>query len=151
MKAMRLIVVAIALSLGIAGASAEITPRLSIKRLTESADLIIAGKIERVQQTGSGSISLNGIGYSRRDFQADIQVDETLKGTSAPRKFTFTYFTPSAAELGNVAEGNLVADTNRVVFLKKTASGFVFASPYYPSIAAASKSCGSGWRVASWR
>jgi hypothetical protein len=100
-----------------------------------------------VRQTGSGSISLNGIGYSRRDFQADIQVDETLKGTSAPTKFTFTYSTPSADELGNVADGNLVADTNRVVFLKKTASGFAFSSPYYPSIAAAPKSCGSGWRV----
>jgi hypothetical protein len=147
MKATRLIVVAIALSVGIGCANAEIVPTLSIKRLTETADLIVAGKIKQVRQTGSSSILLNGIGYTRRDFQADIQVEETLKGTSAPTEFTFTYSTPSADELGNVAEGNLVANTNRVVFLKKTASGFEFASPYYPSIAAASRSCGSDWRV----
>jgi hypothetical protein len=147
MKSTRLIVVAITIAVGIVCANAEIVPTLSIKRLTESADLIVAGQIERVRQIGSGSISLNGIGYTRRDFQADIQVGETLKGTSAPTKFTFTYSTPSADELGNVAEGNLVANTYRVVFLKKTLAGFVFASPYYPSLAGASKSCDAGWRV----
>jgi hypothetical protein len=134
-------------AVAVACANAEITPTLSIERLTESSDLIIAGKIERVRETGSGLILLNGTEYARRDFQADIQVGETLKGTSAPTRFTFTYSTPGADEVGSVAERNLVADAYRVVFLKKTASGFVFASPYYPSIAAASKSCGAGWRV----
>jgi hypothetical protein len=128
-------------------ANSEIRPLLSIERLTEYSDLIVAGKIEFVRETGSGLILLNGTEYARRDFQTDIEVGETLKGTSTPTKFTFTYSIPGADEMGNVAEGNLVADTYRIVFLKKTASGFVFASPYDPSIAAASRSCGSGWGV----
>ena len=36
--------------------------------------------------------------------------------------------------VGNVAEGGLAPNAYRVVFLKKTATGYAFVSPYYPSI-----------------
>jgi hypothetical protein len=135
---------AIPLALGIACAEANLVPTLSIKGLTDSSDLIIAGKVERVREIGSGSIELNGIERSRLDFQADIRVDETIKGASAPVRFTFRYSTPTADSMGNVAEGGLVPNAYRVVFLKKATAGFAFASPYYPSIPAASNYCGKG-------
>jgi hypothetical protein len=41
----------------------------------------------------------------------------------------------------------LAPNTYRVVFLKKTATGYAFVSPYYPSIPATSKSCEPNWQV----
>ena len=82
--------VAIALGIGTICAKARPVPGLSIKGLVDPADLIIAGKVERVQQTGTGSIELNGVAYSRLDFQAEIRVDETIKGGPAPVSFTFS-------------------------------------------------------------
>jgi len=100
-----------------------------------------------VQQTGTGSVELNGVDYARLDFQAGMSVDETIKGRSAPVSFTFSYSIPAIDSVGNVAEGGLAPNTYRVVFLKKTATGYAFVSPYYPSIPSASKSCGPNWQV----
>jgi HEAT repeat protein len=147
MRPSKLTLVAITLGIGIVCAKARPVPSLSIKRLVDPADLIIAGKVERVQQTGTGSIELNGVDYTRLDFQAEMRVDETIKGGPAPVSFTFSYSTPGVDSVGNVAEGGLAPNTYRVVFLKKTATGYVFVSPYYPSIPAASKSCGPNWEV----
>src|ERR1700740_614856 len=146
MKLSRLTLVAIA-GIGIICAAARLVPGLSIKDLVDVADLIIAGKVERVQQTGTGSVELNGVDYARLDFQAQMRVDETIKGRTAPVSFAFSYSTPAMDSVGNVAEGGLVPNTYRVVFLTKTATGDAFVSPYYPSIPSASKSCGPNWQV----
>jgi hypothetical protein len=90
---------------------------------------------------------LNGVDYTRVDFQAEMRVDETIKGGPAPVSFTFSYSTPAVDSVGNVGEGRLAPNTYRVVFLKKTATGYAFVSSYYPSIPAASKSCGLNWQV----
>ena len=145
MRLSKFTLVAIALGIGIICAKARPVPSLSIKRLVDAADLIIAGKVERVQQTGTGSVELNGVDYTRLDFQVGMSVDETIKGRSAP--VSFTYSTPAIDSVGNVAEGGLAPNTYRVVFLKKTATGYAFVSPYYPSIPSASKSCGPNWQV----
>ena len=147
MRLSKLTVVAITLGIGIVCARARPVPSLSIKGLVDPADLIIAGKVERVQQIGVGSIELNGVDYTRLDFQAQMRVDETIKGGPAPVRFTFNYSTPAVDSVGNVAEGGLAPNAYRVVFLKKTATGYGFVSPYYPSIPAASKSCGPNWQV----
>jgi hypothetical protein len=105
------------------------------------------GKVQRVKQTGTGSIELNGVDYTRLDFQAEMRVDETIKGGPAPLSFTFSYSTRAVDSVGNVAEGGLTPDTYRVVFLKRTATGYAYVGPYYPSIPAASKSCGPNWQV----
>jgi len=147
MRRSKLTLVAIAIGIGIAWAKARPVPSLSIRGLVDHADLIMTGKVERVQQTGAGSIKLNGVDYTRLDFQTEMRVDETIKGGSAPLSFTFSYSTPAVDSVGNVAEGGLAPNTYRVVFLKKTATGYAFVSPYYPSIPAASKSCGPNWQV----
>jgi HEAT repeat protein len=147
MRLSKLTLVAITLGIGIICAKARPGPSLSVKGLVNPADLIIAGKVERVQQTGAGSIELNGVDYTRLDFQAEMRVDETIGGKPAPVSFTFSYSTPAVDSVGNVAEGGLAPNTYRVVFLKKTATGYAFVSPYYPSIPAASKSCGPNWQV----
>jgi hypothetical protein len=46
---------------------------------------------------------------------------------------------------GDVAEEGLVAKSYRIVFLKKTPSGYAFASPYYPSLPASPMACGPDW------
>jgi hypothetical protein len=143
----KLTLVAITLGIGVFWAKAHPVPSLSIKGLVDPADLIIAGKVERVQQTGAGSIELNGVDYTRLDFQVEMMVDETIRGGPAPVNFTFSYSTPGVDSVGNVAEGGLAPNTYRVVFLKKIAAGYAFVSPYYPSIPAASKSCGPNWQV----
>jgi hypothetical protein len=147
MRLSKLTLVAIIFGIGIVCAKARPVLSLSIKGLVDPADLIIAGKVERVQQTGTGSIELNGVDYSRLDFEAEMRVNETIKGKPAPLSFTFSYSTPAVDSVGNMAEGGLVSDTYRVVFLKKTTAGYAFVSPYYPSIPAASKSCGPSWQV----
>jgi hypothetical protein len=64
MKLSKLTVVAITLGIGlgigIVCARARIVPGLSIKGLIDPADLIIAGKVESVQQIGVGSIEVRG-------------------------------------------------------------------------------------------
>jgi hypothetical protein len=147
MRLSKLTLVAITLGIGIVCTKARPVPGLSIKGLVDPADLIIAGKVQRVKQTGTGSIELNGFDYTRVDFQAEMRVDETIKGGPAPLSFTFSYSTRAVDNVGNVAEGGLTPDTYRVVFLKRTATGYAYVSPYYPSIPAASKSCGPNWQV----
>jgi hypothetical protein len=80
---------------GTTPAVADFAPTLSTKGLVNSADLIIVGKVERVQQTGSGDITYNGVNYPRRDYAADISVDETIKGEPLPHRFILTFSTPS--------------------------------------------------------
>jgi hypothetical protein len=122
-------------------------PTISIKNLVELADLIIVGKVERVQQTGTGEVTFRDHTYKRLDFRAEITVDQTIKGDPAPSEFILSYSTPSMDGVGNVAEGGPLADTYRVVFLKKTPKGYAFASPYYAALPASSTPCGSQWGI----
>lgn len=145
---MRLLNLTIAtLLLGVGFVYSDVVPVVSVKSLVDQADLIIAGKIQRVQQTGAGSIAFSGRDYERLDFQAEIRVDETIKGQPVASPFVLSYSTPSVDSVGNVARGELRADTYQVVFLKKTAQGFMFVSPYFPSLAAQPKRCDSNWQV----
>jgi hypothetical protein len=122
-------------------------PGLSVKGLVDSADEIIVGRIERVRQTGSGEIDYYGVKYSRSDYTADINVDETIKGEPVPHKFALSFSTPLSDPWGSVAEGHLEPNTYRVIFLNKTSSGYRFASPYYPTIPASPTACGENWHV----
>jgi hypothetical protein len=74
---------------------ADLAPALSTRSLAKSADLIIVGKIERIQQTGSGDIAYSGVNYPRRDYVADISVDEMIKGEPLPHEFILSFSTPS--------------------------------------------------------
>jgi hypothetical protein len=136
-----------ALVLGTTLVVADLAPTLSTRGLANSADLIIVGKVERVQQTGSGDITYNGVNYPRRDYAADISVDEMIKGEPLPRRFILTFSTPSTDAWGNVAQGGLLPNTYRVIFLNKTASGYKFVSPYSPSLPASPNPCGPNWQV----
>src|SRR6267378_6719260 len=138
----------VTLTLGIGIVCARPGPSLSIRGLVDSADLIIAGRVERVQQTGEGMIEFEGREYTRLDLQAEMSVDETIKGEPIPFRFTFKYSRPDVDRImANVPEGGLAPNTYRVVFLKKTTTGYVFVSPYYPSLPAAPKSCGPNWQI----
>lgn len=65
------------LVLGLNFVHAEIVPVISMRSLVDSADLIIVGSVDRMQQTGAGSIELSGRDYDRLDFRAEISVYET--------------------------------------------------------------------------
>lgn len=125
----------------------EVVPTLSTRELADSADLIIVGKVGRVDRTGTGAIDLHGASYPREDYRAEISVDETIKGEPVPSTFILSYSTPSADKWGNIAKGSLTPNTYGVIFLVKSPSGYEFASPYYPSIPASPKPCGPGWNV----
>jgi hypothetical protein len=126
---------------------ADLTPNLSTEALANSADLIVVGKVERVQQIGSGDITYNGVNYPRQDYAADISVDEMIKGEPLPHRFILNYSTPSTDALGNMAKGGLEPNTYRVIFLNKTGSNYKFVSPYSPSLPASAKPCGPNWQV----
>jgi hypothetical protein len=116
------------------------------------ADLIIVGNVESVKQTGTGSIELDGRIYERLDFRAEVHVDETIKGEPAPLHFVFTYSAPGMDYAGNVAAGDLaggglLVGSYEIIFLKKTATGYAFVSPFFPSFPATSKSCGPNWQI----
>jgi len=96
---------------------------MSVKGLVDSADEIVVGRIERVRQIGSGDVVYNGVKYPRSDYQADINVDETIKSavpSPARYKFVLSFSTPSADQWGNVAEGRLEPNTYRIIFLSNT-------------------------------
>jgi len=122
-------------------------PTTSIKRLVDSADLIIAGTVKNVQQNGAGSLKLSGRVYDRLDFQAEILVDATIKGEAVGRHFILDYSTPSEDIVGNVARGGLPPNSYRVIFLDKSGSGYKFVSPYSPSLPGSPKPCGPDWQV----
>ena len=144
MRLLRLTLVTLLLGLFV---HAEVVPVTSTRSLVDSADLIIVGTVERVQQTGTGSIEFSGRDYERLDFQAEISVDATIKGQPVARHFILNYSTPSADSVGNVAHGGLNANTYQIVFLKRTAQGYTFVSPYTPSLSATPKSCAPNWQV----
>jgi hypothetical protein len=77
MKALGPVIAALALGLGVV--RAELVPVTSTKALADAADLIIIGRVERVQQTGAGEITYNGVNYSRQDYLADISSTKRLK------------------------------------------------------------------------
>jgi hypothetical protein len=137
----------VTLVLGLNFVHAEIVPVISTRSLVDSADLIIVGSVDRMQQTGAGSIELSGRDYDRLDFRAEISVYETIKGAPVATRFILNYSTPSADGTGNVANGGLHANAYGVVFLKKTPEGYAFVSPYTPSLAANPKSCGPNWQI----
>lgn len=124
-------------------------PTLSVKGLTNAADLIIVGRVQRIQQTGAGEIRAYGVDYPRLDYAANINVDETIKGEPIPRRFVLTFSTSIADTWDDLAppQGGLLADTYREIFLKKTASGYKFVSPYSSSVPASPKPCGPNWRA----
>jgi HEAT repeat protein len=144
-RLLKLTIVTLLLVLGFV--HAEIVPVTSTRDLVDTADLVIVGTVELVRQTGSGSIESSGHDYERLDFQAEISVGETIKGEPVARRFILNYSTPSADSVGNVAHGGLNPHTYRVVFLKRTAQGYTFVSPYTPSLAATPKSCGPNWQI----
>jgi hypothetical protein len=80
MRPSKLTLVALTLAIGLVSAKAGPQPGPSIRTLVNTADLIVAGKIERVQQTGMGSIELLGHDYARADFKVDMTVEEKIKG-----------------------------------------------------------------------
>lgn len=133
--------------LGLSFLHAEIVPVTSTRSLVDSADLIVAGRVERVQQIGAGSIELNGVNYDRLDFRAEISIDETIKGEAVEPRFILNYSTPSTDSAGNVARGGLYVNTYGVLFLKRINQGYKFVSPYTPSLAASPKSCGPNWQI----
>src|SRR5258708_1203616 len=138
----------VVLTFGIGIVCAKQGQALSIRGLVDAADLIIAGRVERVHQTGAGAIEFEGREYTRLDLQAEMRVDETIKGEAVPFRFTFSYSRPAVDRvMANVPDGGLAPNTYRVVFLKKTTTGYLFVSPYYPSLPAAPKSCGPNWQV----
>jgi HEAT repeats len=135
------------LILGTTPVVADFAPTLSTNDLVSSADLIIVGMVEGVQQTGSGDVTYNGVNYPRRDYTADINVDEIIKGESVPHRFILTFSAPSTDAWGNVAQGGLLPNTYRVIFLSKTDRGYKFVSPYSPSLPASPLPCGPDWQV----
>ena len=140
-------VVTLVLGLGIVWA--EVAPGRSIRGLVDQSDLILTGRIERVEQVDEASVKLKSSAYRRRDFQATISVDETIKGEAPPSRFILNYSTPTVNSSGNMVEGGLFPDTYQVVFLKKIPTGFAFVSPYYPSLPASSTLCVSDWQLKS--
>jgi hypothetical protein len=99
--------------LGSSSVSADVVPTLSAKSLVDRADLIVVGKIERVQEDGTGNITFSGVNYPSKDYEVDISVDETVKGDPVSRRFVLTFSVPSADEWGNVARGSLLPSTHR--------------------------------------
>lgn len=143
------VILALIITLEIGSARADIVRQLSIRELVDSADSIVVGRINHVQQTGAGNVTLQGRTYSRQDQRAEISVGQTIKGEPVPAKLVFTYSTPTTDSVGNVAYGGLLAGDYRVVFLSRTPTGYAFASPFTPSLPASPVSCGPNWPVDS--
>src|SRR5258708_31091256 len=98
----------------------------STRGVVDPAVLIIAGRVERVHQTGAGAIEFEGREYTRLDLQAEMSVDETIKGEPVPFRFTFSYSRPAVDRMmANVPDGGLAPNTYRVVFLRKTTTGYL--------------------------
>ncbi|PYR26545.1 MAG: hypothetical protein DMF98_08655 [Acidobacteria bacterium] len=92
--------------------------------LTREADTIVLGRIVAARDIGPG-----GSGERERIVETDVEVDETIKGTSAAAvKYRFRSATVGLESLDSMLR------QERVFFLRRSGTYLEAANEYYPSI-----------------
>ena len=115
--------------------SAVPVPPLDVPNLTDSAELIVVGRVAHVWETSRSDMEVRGTIMPVQAIRADMQVDRVLKGTLNILPLTIEFLMPISPG-GSMGYHGILQSTYRVVFLKHGDHGYEFASPYYPSLVA---------------
>lgn len=113
-------------------ASSVPIPVMDIADLAERADLVAIGQVILVTQKDTRTVELNGTATRVRVMAGEMRVDHTLKGAINATQLSFEF------ELQDTSGGysGIAPASYRMLFLKKTNSGYSFVSNYYPSVVA---------------
>ena len=110
--------------------SAEPIPPLNLTSLTASADLVVAGKIVGMADTGRRTVTTEANKqFTWTVFEVSVAVDQVLAGSGVPTDLRFEmpfYLTPSLAEI----------NAYRILFLSFRGGTYVPSDARYPWIRA---------------
>jgi len=120
---------AVALVLTIAAASP--VPVLDVAELVEKSDAIVVGTVSAVTESGRGFVETASGSVESRRFTATLKRERELKG-QVPQTVSVAYDVPEQP----LGFGAVRVGVSRTFFLKRSPTGFTFASPYYPSVPA---------------
>jgi len=112
---------------------AIIVPTFDLDALCAEAALIVVGQVASLEELGKTTIEFGDRTIPAREMVAELHVDHVLKGTTQEGSFLRFHFTIPDEFIGWRSVGQ---QAYRVFFLKKSASGLMLSSPYYPSLVA---------------
>jgi len=107
-------------------------PVLDVPDLAERANLVAIGQVISVAQTDVRTVELNGTTSRVRVMVGEMRVDHSLKGTLNVSHLSFEFDLPDV----QIGYRGITQTSYRMVFLKKTPTGYSFVSDYYPSVVA---------------
>ena len=107
-------------------------PAFSLPVLTSAADVIAIGAIGAVDDRGPSAVPTPSGTLPGRAMVAELRVDRLLKGQLATNRLTVRFAIPDKPN----GYRTLSPNSYRLVFLRQTADGFEFASPFHPSTVA---------------
>lgn len=110
-------------------------PTLDLVELVTGADVIVVGQVEGIRETSRGTLEINGNRLESAVLEGYIVVADVLKGSPLPERIPLSFTFP-ITPAGGVGYRGIPDRSFRLVFLKRSARGFDFVSPYYPSFPA---------------
>jgi hypothetical protein len=106
-------------------------PLLDLDDLTNRADLIVLGQVVSLREVGVETIEASGVKVDAAILRGEIRADRVLKGPSTSR-VAFRHWSP----VKPVGYRNVQPTVYRIYFLRAIDKGYVFVSPYHPSVVA---------------
>jgi len=123
--------VAAALAIGQLAYGTPVRP-LDLNALTESADVIVVGRVSSITQVGKTDAEVRGILKPVRILRGEMSVDTVLKGKVEASDVAFSYLLPIEESFGY---RGVPPNSYRILFLKGKPP-YTFADPFYPSLVA---------------
>jgi hypothetical protein len=113
-----------AAAIWLASVSMAPIPVVALAELVDDSDLVVVGRVGAIVDKGSAATSGGGAG---RRLTSTIVIDDVIKGPSDNSSIDVTFIQPD--EPGGFR--GVVADTYGIFFLRRSAGGVGFTSPYY--------------------
>jgi hypothetical protein len=107
-------------------------PALSLSELVGSADVIVAGSLLSIKELGTSYAEVGGGEQMVHLMTATVEIGEVLKGSQHISAVTLRWILPEESN----GYAGVPAHVYRLMFLRRSGSGYGLASVYYPTLPA---------------